>query len=369
MNESGRRQSPRTVGACRAPGRFEPGRTLRLAAAAFAAATWLLACGPSAASEDGLSAAARRWVEAEGERLAVLAGDPSGEADEAGAELAAIAEEAAAGRPLRALSRTVAARLRIEPAAWSRERAETIADLEALEREAAAVGADVDRFAERVRGAGESVPELFRALAESLLVKAQAYRSAAVPYARVDSIESGRYYLGAARASAATAAELASLPVEGEAPAPPPAGLTTALDDLDRRAIEAYRVPGAEVERHSDFINLNARIKEARDLLTDGASRGALYAYLDARRRLEEIVAGAGQAPPGAGAPDRTALEVALRTWRGRCAGASWDTSLGRLYVESAEAELVGDPAALGRARILLEVVLPEYFALHEETS
>lgn len=188
------------------------------------------------------------------------------------------------------------------------------------------------------------MPELLRALAESLLVKAQAYRSAAVPYSRVDSIESGRYYLGASRAFAATAAELVSLPVAVETPAPPPTGLAAALDTLDRRAIEAYRVPGAEVERHCEFINLNARIKEARDLLADGGTRGALYAHLDALRRLEEATGG-GSPAPGAGAPDRAALE------------------------ESAEAELAGDPAALLRARILLEVVLPEYFARHEETS
>jgi hypothetical protein len=152
-----------------------------------------------------------------------------------------------------------------------------------------------------------------------------------------------------------------------ETPAPPPAGLAAALDTLDRRAIEAYRVPGAEVERHGEFINLNARIKEARDLLADGGTRGALYAHLDALRRLEEVTGG-GSPDPGAGAPDRAALERSASGWRRRCARTPWDTSLGRFYVESAEAELAGDPAALGRARILLEVVLPEYFARHEET-
>jgi hypothetical protein len=316
------------------------------------------------------------WIAAAAERLSEAAGVLGDDAGEARDGLRRIAADAEAGRALFALSRIPSIRQRIEARGYRAERLETVADLPALEQDATALGAELDRAEARIAAALPERPAAVRALAESARVHARADHGAALAYARVTSVDSGLFYLGGADSLMGTAVDLAELPVSRPGPgpsassrAPSAAALEAELDGLDRRAIAAYREPGTETDQHSAFIALNAEIKEARDLLAAGREHGALLAALEVRRRLEEL------ADDGSG-PGSEAGEEALRRRAGeartRLEAAGWDASLGLLMLETAEDSLAAeDPseAALRRARALLLHVLPRYFEFHQETS
>lgn len=322
------------------------------------------ATGPSRDSYGPL----RSWIAGESERLSAAAAELGEDGADVAADLAAVAAEAEAGRPLYSASRLPTPRNRIEAPAYRSERRYETPDLEALEAVAARVGTELERMEAGLTAAAPGRPAAVRALADAGWIRARAYHRSAVAYARVTSVDSGLYYLGAARSLLGTAAELVALPLEVPtgtgATAPSAAALEAELADLDRRTIAAYRDPGAEVERHSAFIALNAEIKEARDLLAAGRPDGALLAALEARRRLEEVL------DEGAG-PDTAELRERTARFRDRCASAPWDASLGGLFVETAEAALAGESpgsGGVGRARAILLHVLPRYFELHEET-
>lgn len=336
---------------------------------ALCAVLLLAACGGSGASapepgagSDPLAA----WTAAEAERLSAAAGVLGDDAGAAREELARIAAEAEAGRALHALSRVPSIRQRIEARQYRKERLESVTELPALDEDAAALGAELERAEVRIAAALPERPAAVRALAESAWVHARADHGAALAYARVTSIDSGLFYLGAARSLLGTAADLAALPVrkpDGASRTPTAAALDAELDELDRRAIAAYREPGAETDQHAAFIALNAEIKEARDLLAAGREDGALLAALEARRRLEELV------DDDAGATDGEALRRRAGEVRKRIEAAGWDASTGLLMLETAEDALAA-PAptagALRRARALLLHVLPRYFELHQ---
>jgi hypothetical protein len=339
---------------------------------ALFAVLFLAACGGSGASapepgagSDPLAA----WITAETERLSGAAGVLGDDAGEAREELARIAVEAEGGRALHALSRVPSIRQRIEARQYRSERLESVAELPALEADAAALGAELERAEARIAAALPERPAAVRALSESARVHARADHGAALAYARVTSIDSGLFYLGAARSLMGTAADLAELPIaRPEPPSRPPsaAALDAELAELDRRAVAAYREPGAETEQHSAFIALNAEIKEARDLLAAGREDGALLAVLEVHRRLAEL---ADEEAGTTDAQDAEALRRRAGEVRTRIEAAGWDASTGRLMLETAEDALAAEPpsaGALRRARALLLHVLPRYFELHQ---
>lgn len=304
------------------------------------------------------------WIDAERARLAEVAAGLGEDGEEIAAELAGVAETAEAGRLLLAADRLSSPRLGAEARAYRSERRDSVTDLEALEGEARAVASEIGRL-EAAAQDPSGRPAALRALADAAWVRGRAYHGAAVSYARVTSVSAGLFYLGAGRSLVATAADLAGLPVAARAPRPGPSAeaLEAELAELDRRSIAAYRAPGAEVEHHSAFIALNAEVKEARDLLAAGRPDGALLAALESRRRLEEIL----DEGAGPGAPE---LRRRAASFRDRCEAAAWDASLGRLFVEAAEAALAAetpDERSLREARAVLLHVLPRYLELHEE--
>lgn len=331
----------------------------------------LVACGSPGAS--GPQAVAdtdplREWVVAETERLGESTGALGDDGDRVASELAAIAADAEAGRALYAASQLTSPRQRIEARLYRRDRLSAVTDLDSLEAEAGELTGELERIENLLDAELSKRPAAFRGLADEARVHAHAYHGAAVAYGRVASLASGLYYLGAARSLLGTAADLAALPVQapqGDGPGPPSAATFEAeLAELDRRAIAAYRAPGAEIDRHADFIALNAEIKEARDLLAAGRVDGALLATLDARRQLEEILADGTGPEPGE-------LRRRAAGFRDRCRAADWDASVGRLLIETAEDALAADaprPEAVRRARAVLLHVMPRYFELHEET-
>lgn len=333
-----------------------------MARPASAFATALLVCtvlAPAArAGDDALAAEVARWT-------AVLRDHPATDAfwkdihESTEPDLARARQALAADRRLLAV-------LRLAPVHESLEAARYVAgrtpaqrtDMAAFEAEWARVGAGI--FARpAAAGALEDIrPALLRALAEAALPQARIYYDASLEYGRNTSPDNGLYYLGAALAARDFEAVARRLTQPSSARAPAVRGLGAELDALEDAMLAAYRPP-LSIEKHREFITASAALKEARELDTAGLRYGALLRYLQAALRFGAIRA----ASPG------TATAIAERL---RASEARWprgvDHSLGRVFVEAAEADLAD--AAKGGAPVLAQAiasdVLPRYAATLE---
>jgi hypothetical protein len=138
---------------------------------------------------------------------------------------------------------------------------------------------------------------------------------------------------------------------------PPVRSIAGELDSLETEILAAYRPP-ASIDRHPEFISLSASIKEARELDAAGLHYGALLRYLQAALRFVPLWA----TPP---ALDAAAVRAQLAEWKQRLAAPGIDHSIGRIFTESADAELAGaaaDSVPPGAAAIVADV-LPRYLA------
>lgn len=201
-------------------------------------------------------------------------------------------------------------------------------------------------------------PAAVRALAEGALLQARDYYDASRDYGNSTSPEFGLFYLGVARGLSDFVSLCTSLPESGSASAPAIRAIDVELDSLEARVLRAYRPP-ASIERHSEFIGVSASIKEARELGAIDLRYGALARYLLAVQRFAMF----------APAPlDSATLARRLEEWESRLPPAPVDHSLGRLYLETARAEVAA--AAAGTvpptAIAIVTDVLPRYFAALE---
>jgi hypothetical protein len=199
-------------------------------------------------------------------------------------------------------------------------------------------------------------PAAVRAAGEAALFQARVFYEASLDYGRNTTPESGFFYIGAARAQAGMAALCRSLSRPSALPEPALRPLATELDVLEGELLAAYRPP-ASIDRHPEFIRASAGLKEARELDAAGLRYGALYRYLASALRV-------AQARAGLPAPDPAALLRRLDSWSGRLAADKVDHSLGRLFLELAQASrAVGAPDELAVAGVIAEDVLPRYLA------
>jgi hypothetical protein len=100
-------------------------------------------------------------------------------------------------------------------------------------------------------------------------------------------VDTGLYYLGQAQAHLDFALFCRTLGSEPRTPPRVPA-LTEAITALEREVLEIYSpASAAEQGTYGPFVQMNVTIKKARELDARGYRYGALYTYLDARRRLE----------------------------------------------------------------------------------
>jgi hypothetical protein len=114
------------------------------------------------------------------------------------------------------------------------------------------------------------------------------------------------------------------------------------------------------IDRHGEFITANASLKEARELDAAGLRYGALVKLLDATMRAGLLAT----APETAAADDLTAR---LRPFERRLAAAGRDHSIGRTYLEGAQANLPGATGANPAVALsIVRDVLPRYFAALE---
>ena len=101
-------------------------------------------------------------------------------------------------------------------------------------------------------------------------------------------IPSSLYYLGEAKSAAdfANFCHSLDLPVHGT-----PLELRSIAEELDalQARVNAAFQPPRSIEKHPQFIRLNASLKLAKELNAAGLYAGALYQYLDAVQRVKSI--------------------------------------------------------------------------------
>ena len=203
-------------------------------------------------------------------------------------------------------------------------------------------------------------PAAARAIGEAALPQVRVYYEASLDYGRSTSPDSGLYYMGSALAQRELPALLRSLAAKAEAPAPRLRSLEGELRALEAEILAAYRPP-ASIERHVDFIRASAALKEARELDALGLRHGALLRYLQSLQRFAPVA-------PAPATPET--LEAKLRQYERRLAAAEVDHTIGRLFLETAQALAApGKDQDEAAARAIASSVLPRYFAALEPAA
>ena len=207
-------------------------------------------------------------------------------------------------------------------------------------------------------------PAALRAMGEAAFPQIKIYYDASLDFAQNTMAESGYFYIGSALGQR-DVVELCRKLSEPAAGAPPPVRpLTRELDRLETEILAAYRPPAA-IDKHDQFIAASGALKEARELDAAGLRYGALLRYLQAVLRSAPLRA--TPAAPLAGAP----LAGRLQDLGARLSGGGRDDSIGRLFLEIAEADVqaAGPGKTSDSATAIAEDVLPRYFAALEPAA
>jgi len=209
-------------------------------------------------------------------------------------------------------------------------------------------------------GRERRLPVAVEALRQVSALRARTYYQASLPYARADSIGSGLYYLGVARAYHEYAVLCAGMEFSTVAPPPDFLPLDAALSHLESEAVALFSSAGEE--RKGEIHSLNASLKEARELEKNGERAGAVARLLDVRLRLADFLGSGAQA-------ELPELRRAHQRFREQLHASTADHSLAALYLELSSGPLQepdATDAERRRSAIILEEVLPAYFSLVE---
>jgi hypothetical protein len=203
-------------------------------------------------------------------------------------------------------------------------------------------------------------PAAVRAVGETALPQIRGYYEASLDYGRSTAPAEGFYYLGSAQAQREVAQFARALSTTTAGRAPALRSLVQELDALESEMLAAYRPP-ASIEKHPQFIAASSALKEARELDAAGLRYGALLRYLQAAVRFAPL-----RPEPPALAGD--ALAGRLRDYETRLAAGGVDHSLGRLFLEIAQADIDATAAGATPANApgIVTDVLPRYFAALE---
>ena len=336
--------------------RVRQGPLLALALAALA--TSAASSGPAAAKRDPLAAEIEKWSAFV--RTHQSKNEDWDQVKGITAPVMADAEAALrSGRRLFALQRLAAARTLLSASLYAGERTERERqDEAAFENEWARMGKVLraDLSPPSPAALDGIRPAAVRALAEAALPQIKIFYDTSLEYARNTLPASGIFYIGEARAQREFVVFARTLSERSSGNRPPLRSLAPELDALEDRILAAYRPP-ASIDKHADFIGASATLKEARELDAAGLRYAALLRYLQAAQRLALLDAKKG--PVDA---------AGLRTLGARLSAGGVDHSIGRLFLESAEADLAA--AASGavpeRASVIASDVLPRYFTALE---
>ena len=154
------------------------------------------------------------------------------------------------------------------------------ADIKKFEADWRATGnefaADESRFKQ---SSWEKTPAAVRAMAEAAWSQVRVTYDAALPYAQNTSPATGYYYLGEARGALEWALFLRGLRFPKAEKTPEFRSVAPEITALEQKIGEAYKPP-LSVDKHPQFIRLNATIKQAIELDSAGMHAGAgLYRY------------------------------------------------------------------------------------------
>jgi hypothetical protein len=275
-------------------------------------------------------------------------------------------EDLRAGRRVVAVHRLAAVKMSLATASYLGGRSAESKDLGAFEAEWTRMGGVLrDQLAKPSPTAFEGVePAAVRALGEAALPQVRIYYESSLDYGRSSMPGDGLYYLASAQAQRETVSWLRDLATPSERRTPPLRALAAELDGLEADILKAYRPP-ASIDRHREFIGASSVLKEARELDAAGLRYGALLRYLQAAQRIAPL----RQDPPAPGADE---VVKRLAEFDQRLAAGGFDHSLGRLFLEIAQADLADaadttpPSAAPLSAVIIAGDVLPRYFAALE---
>ena len=198
----------------------------------------------------------------------------------------------------------------------------------------------------------DGVPAVARAMGEAARAQVRGYYQASLDYGHNTMADQGFYYLGSAEGQRAIAAFCRSAATPSTLKAPTLRSIHSEIRGLEDDMVAVYRPP-LSIDRHGEFIVASSTLKEARELDAAGLRHGALLRYLQAA----QLFAPLRQPPVPALAAD--ALTAKLQEHADRLSAGSIDHSIGRLFLETAQAE----PAT---ASIIAADVLPRYFAALE---
>jgi hypothetical protein len=220
--------------------------------------------------------------------------------------------------------------------------------------------ADYRKRYERMRWDGK--PAALRAIAEASWVETRALLEASRPYAAATQVQYGLYYLGRSQGNADYAFFCQGLNLKARKSSPRYRSLAPEIEVLQSRVIAAYQPP-VSIDHHSEFIQINAAIKTAKELDAAQLYFGSLYKYLEGVRLFAMLDA---KSPEPA---DASKLAADSAEFRKALADAEVDPSIGEIFLERAESAIAGfnadkaDPSRLKPARVALETVLPAYLA------
>jgi len=265
------------------------------------------------------------------------------------------------GQRLLALFRLAAARTNLAAAAYVGERpADKRNDQGFLDGEWKRVGNTIKDDLGPLHPAdlGNVRPAAVRALAEAALLQVRAFYDASLEYGRSTEAQYGLFYLGQAQAQRDFVSLCRKFSEASFGHAPPLRNLSEELDALEGEVLDAYRPP-ASIDKHSEFIAVNALIKEARELNTGCFWNGAALRYLQAVQRFAPL-------RPGATPLEGPALTQRLQSFDKRLASAEIDHSLGRMFLEAAQSAAAAPAPNAPPAWPIATDVLPRYFAALE---
>jgi hypothetical protein len=195
-------------------------------------------------------------------------------------------------------------------------------------------------------------PAAMRALGEAAFSQVRAYYDASLEQGRNTTPGEGLYYLGAAQAQREIVDIVRTVSTSSSLREPPVRPLGPEIETLEGEMLAAYRPP-VSIDRHGEFITASATLKEARELDEAGLRYGALLRYLQAALQFAPL---RGPSPP--------LEDGALSTLETRLAAGKLDHSIGRLFLEAAQANLAA--GSTDTAATIAGDVLPRYFAALE---
>lgn len=203
------------------------------------------------------------------------------------------------------------------------------------------------------------LPAAVRALVEASLTQVQPYYQSGRLYGQNTTINAGLYYIGLAPANLDFAVFCQQLKFDLPKTSPKLKSISVQIEALEQTAIKAFQDPNNASKQRS-FILINSALKMARELDAEKRYAGSLKCYLDALMEYGLVDAAT---PDAQGA---VAIKSQAEAMRSKLTAANSDETIGLTFLEMALA--AQSEAALKRAAVIVDKVLPGYMKVQSET-